>query len=115
MAKTTTAVRERGRAIEGVGEQAAAVPLTTFLAGAGTLTLNQRKLLGLRELDAGRTAGRGGVSGTHRPRPPHPGNDSQIREPLMDRGHRNDSRIRSQTAPVSANASMRISELTVAR
>jgi Peptidase family S41 len=45
MAKTTTAVRERGRAIEGVGEQAAAVPLPTFLAAAGTLTLNQRKLL----------------------------------------------------------------------
>ena len=45
MAKTTTAVHERGRAIEGVGEQGAAVPLTTFLAGAGTLTLNQRKLL----------------------------------------------------------------------
>ncbi len=45
MAKTTTAVRERGRAIEGVGEQGATVPLTTFLAGAGTLNLNQRKLL----------------------------------------------------------------------
>ena len=45
MAKTTTAVRERGRAIECVGEQAAAVPLPTFLAAAGTLTLNQRKLL----------------------------------------------------------------------
>ena len=45
MAKTTTAVRERGRAIEGVGEQGATVPLPTFLAGAGTLNLNQRKLL----------------------------------------------------------------------
>ena len=45
MAKTTTAVRERGHAIEGVGEQGAAVPLPTFLSAAGTLTLNQRKLL----------------------------------------------------------------------
>ena len=45
MSNTTTAVRERGRAIEDVGAQGAAVPLPTFLAGAGTLTLDQRKLL----------------------------------------------------------------------